>query len=84
MPPYGAAWGAFAHRMLTRWGNFSWISPAPLFASINDKVVKGSTISSTRSAPRWIASTRPVFWTGLQAETWAGSSPDRFAALSAW
>ena len=28
-------------RKRTRWGNFSWISPAPLLASVNDQIVKG-------------------------------------------
>ena len=57
--PYGAAWeGLFARRKLTRWGNFFWISPAPLLASINDKVVKGldDLVNEVRS--RWIAAQR--------------------------
>ena len=57
--PYGAAWeDMFARRKLTRWGNFFWISPAPLLASINDKIVKGldDLVNEVRS--RWLAAQR--------------------------
>jgi MFS family permease len=45
-------------RKRTRWGNFFWISPAPLLASVNDKIVKGLDDLINEVRPRWIAAQR--------------------------
>jgi hypothetical protein len=45
-------------RKRTKWGNFTWISPAPLLASMNDQVVKGLDDLVNALRPRWIASLR--------------------------
>jgi hypothetical protein len=57
--PYGAHWeDLFARRKRTRWGNFNWISPAPLLASMNDKIAKGLDDLVNEVRPRWIAAQR--------------------------
>jgi Calcineurin-like phosphoesterase len=49
-------------RKRTRWGNFTWISPGPLLASINDQVVKGLDDLVNERRPRWVASVRNGDW----------------------
>lgn len=51
-----------AQRRRTLWGNFTWISPGPLLASVNDKIVKGldDLINGHRS--RWVAAVRRGDW----------------------
>jgi Calcineurin-like phosphoesterase len=56
---YGAAWEELLRgRKLTKWGNFTWISPAPLLASINDQVVRGLDDLVAALRMRWVASVR--------------------------
>lgn len=45
-------------RRRTRWGNFTWISPRPLLASINDQVAKGLDDLINSMRPRWVAQVR--------------------------
>ena len=59
-PPFGAKWEALLlRRRRTTWGQFTWISPGPLLASVNDKIVKGldADIVNDRRA-RWVAEAR--------------------------
>ncbi|HEX2162243.1 MAG TPA: metallophosphoesterase, partial [Thermoleophilaceae bacterium] len=59
-PPFGAKWEELlARRRRTTWGRFTWISPSPLLASINDKIVKGlddGMVNDRRA--RWVAEAR--------------------------
>jgi MFS family permease len=80
--PYGAAWeDLFARRKRTRWGNFFWISPAPLLASMNDKVVKGLDDLVNEVRPRWVAAQRAAgrLDQGLAVHEHAGK--ERFSFL---
>ena len=42
-------------RKRNRWGNFTWISPGPLLASMNDLVAKGMDDLINQIRPRWVA-----------------------------
>jgi Calcineurin-like phosphoesterase len=56
---YGADWEQLlARRKRTRWVNFFWISPAPLLASVNDKIAKGLDDLVNDVRPRWVAAQR--------------------------
>ncbi|HEX2468723.1 MAG TPA: metallophosphoesterase [Solirubrobacterales bacterium] len=58
-PPYEANWERLLEgRKRTRWVNFFWISPAPLLASINDRIAKGLDDLINDLRPRWIAEQR--------------------------
>jgi hypothetical protein len=57
-PPAGAApeWKRLlADRVDPRWTNFSWISPATLLDSINDKIVKGVDDVIDVQRMRWVS-----------------------------
>lgn len=45
-------------RRRTLWGNFAWVSPAPLIASVNDKIVKGIDDVVSARRQRWVAEQR--------------------------
>lgn len=49
-------------RRRTLWGNFTWISPGPLLASVNDQIVKGleDLVNDRRS--RWVNTVRRGDW----------------------
>jgi hypothetical protein len=51
-----------AQRRRTLWGNFTWISPGPLLASVNDKIAKGldDVVNGHRS--RWVTAVRRGDW----------------------
>jgi hypothetical protein len=58
-PPYGTNWERLLRRRKrTRWGNFFWISPAPLLASVNDQIAKGLDDLVNDVRPRWMAAQR--------------------------
>jgi hypothetical protein len=56
---YGTSWERLLkRRKRTRWGNFFWISPAPLLASVNDQIAKGLDDLVNDVRPRWLAAQR--------------------------
>jgi hypothetical protein len=51
-------WDLLDRRKRNRWGNFTWISPAPLLASVNDQIVKGMDDLINAIRARWVAAQR--------------------------
>ena len=70
-------------RKRNRWGNFTWISPAPLLASMNDLIAKGMDDLVNTIRPRWLAAQRDGGrWTGKgRVGTWKDAEKLSFVLL---
>ena len=82
-PPYGANWERLLERRRrTRWVNFFWISPAPLLASINDRIAKGLDDLINDLRPRWIAEQRAAGRLGRKPAVEAHADNERLSFLA--
>jgi hypothetical protein len=80
--PYGARWERLlAQRRRTLWGNFTWISPGPLLASINDQVAKGLDDLVNDRRARWVAAARGGDWRDEKLTIKAHSGKDEVSFL---
>jgi hypothetical protein len=81
-PPFGAGWERLLERRKrTRWVNFFWISPAPLLASVNDKIAKGLDDLVNDVRPRWLAAQRAAGRLGHRPTVEDHARKERFSFL---